>query len=122
MPETLWKPIRPHDWVNLERIVNEIWLILNVNITLSEISQDALDAAVDIAALQAAVAAIDAAVTALEAAVAGLDSIAGSDTQVQFNDGGIHGADSDLTFDKTTKTLTTQKIKATRVLAGGVSN
>lgn len=115
MPETLWKPIRPHDWVNLERIVNEIWLILNVNITLSEINQDALDAAVDIAALQAAVA-------ALEAAVAVLDSVAGSDTQVQFNDGGIHGADSDLTFDKTTKTLTTQKIKATRVLAGGVSN
>ncbi len=32
-------------------------------------------------------------------------SVAGSDTQVQFNDGGAFGADATLTFDKTTDTL-----------------
>lgn len=30
---------------------------------------------------------------------------AGSDTQVQFNDGGTFGADTGLTFDKNTKAL-----------------
>lgn len=32
----------------------------------------------------------------------------GSDTQVQFNDGGSFGGDSDLTYNKTTNTLTTK--------------
>lgn len=114
MTEELWRPLRPNDWVNLERIINEIWLILNTNITLSEINQGALDAAADIAALQAAI-------TVLQAAVASLDSIAGSDKQIQFNDGGVHGADSTLTFDKTTKTLSTSNIVVGRILAGGVS-
>lgn len=35
-------------------------------------------------------------------------SPAGADTQVQFNDGGAFGADSTLTFNKTTKELTVQ--------------
>jgi len=30
---------------------------------------------------------------------------AGNDTEIQFNDGGVVGADSDLTYDKTTNTL-----------------
>lgn len=33
-------------------------------------------------------------------------SVAGSDTQVQFNDGGAFGADADFTFNKTTGTVT----------------
>ena len=57
---------------------------------------------------------------------------AGSDTEVQFNDGGIFGADSTLNFNKTTKTLTAQELEVTndanvgatctvkRLLAGGV--
>lgn len=32
--------------------------------------------------------------------------VAGSDTQIQFNDGGVFGAESDFTWDKTTNTLT----------------
>lgn len=32
----------------------------------------------------------------------------GSDTQIQFNDGGSFGGDSDLTYNKTTNTLTTK--------------
>lgn len=40
-------------------------------------------------------------------------SVAGSDTQVQFNDGGTLGADSGLTFNKTTDTLTTNTVLAT---------
>jgi hypothetical protein len=31
--------------------------------------------------------------------------VAGSDTQIQFNDGGVFGADSGLTYNKTTDTL-----------------
>jgi hypothetical protein len=37
-------------------------------------------------------------------------SAAGSDTQVQFNDGGSFGGDSGLVFNKTTNTLTTNNI------------
>lgn len=39
---------------------------------------------------------------------AGAASVAGSDTEVQFNDGGNFGADSGLTYNKTTDTLTTE--------------
>lgn len=58
---------------------------------------------------------------------------AGTDTEVQFNDGGLFGADATLTFDKTTKTLTAQELEVTnnanvgatctvkRLLAGGVT-
>jgi len=34
-----------------------------------------------------------------------ITSVAGSDTEVQFNDGGSFGADSDFTWDKSTRTL-----------------
>ena len=37
-------------------------------------------------------------------------SVAGSDTQVQFNDGGSFGGDSGLVFNKTTNTLTANNI------------
>jgi fibronectin-binding autotransporter adhesin len=40
-------------------------------------------------------------------------SVVGSDTQVQFNDGGSLGADSGLTFNKTTDTLSTNSLLAT---------
>ena len=40
----------------------------------------------------------------------GSTSPGGSDTQVQFNDSGAFEGDSDLTFNKTTNTLTTEKI------------
>lgn len=40
------------------------------------------------------------------AAAAGGGSVAGSDTQVQFNDGGSFGADSGFTWDKTSNVLT----------------
>lgn len=40
-------------------------------------------------------------------------SVVGSDTQVQFNDGGSLGADSGLTFNKTTDTLSTNNVFAT---------
>lgn len=44
-------------------------------------------------------------------------SPAGSDTQVQFNDGGAFGADSGLTYNKTTNTLTTDVYKGDTVQA-----
>lgn len=40
-------------------------------------------------------------------------SVTGSDTQVQFNDGGSLGADAGLTFNKTTDTLSTNNVFAT---------
>ena len=40
-------------------------------------------------------------------------SVAGSDTQVQFNDGGVFGASSSFVFNKTTNTLTTGKLVGT---------
>lgn len=40
-------------------------------------------------------------------------SVVGSDTQVQFNDGGSLGADAGLTFNKTTDTLSTNNVLAT---------
>ncbi len=46
----------------------------------------------------------------------------GSDTQVQFNDGGAFGGDSDLTFNKTTNTLTTQKIDSFWLRGNNVGN
>ncbi|KKN75802.1 hypothetical protein LCGC14_0376780 [marine sediment metagenome] len=58
---------------------------------------------------------------------------AGSDTEVQLNDGGIFGADATFNFNKTTKTLTAQELEVTndanvgatctvkRLLAGGVT-
>jgi len=57
---------------------------------------------------------------------------AGSDTEVQYNDGGIFGADATHTFNDTTKVETVQEISVTqdatvgatctvkRLLAGGV--
>ncbi len=36
----------------------------------------------------------------------------GADTQIQFNDGGAFGADADLTYNKTTNTLTTDNVDA----------
>lgn len=46
---------------------------------------------------------------------------AGSDTQVQFNDGGVLGADSGLTYNKATETLTVANVsgKASSVTPAG---
>lgn len=46
-----------------------------------------------------------------------LPGVVGSNTQVQFNDSGALGANANLTFDKTTGTLTTVNIKANTVNA-----
>lgn len=40
------------------------------------------------------------------------DSVAGSDTEVQFNDGGVLGADSNLTYSKGAKRLSTRTFRA----------
>lgn len=51
----------------------------------------------------------------------------GSDTEIQYNDGGIFGADSTHTFDDATKVETVQEVVVTqtatvkRLLAGGVT-
>ena len=57
----------------------------------------------------------------------------GSDTYVQYNNGGVFGGDSTMTFDDATKTLTAQELSVTndadvgatctvkRLLAGGVT-
>jgi hypothetical protein len=49
-------------------------------------------------------------------------SVSGSDTQVQFNDGGALGADAGLTFNKTTDTLTTNTAVANTFLATSLVN
>ena len=49
-------------------------------------------------------------ITIAGAASGGSTDPAGSNTQVQFNDGGSFGGDSGLVFNKTTNTLTTSKI------------
>jgi hypothetical protein len=43
----------------------------------------------------------------------GAATVAGSDTQVQFNDGGVLGADAGLTYNKSTDTLSTNNVLAT---------
>jgi len=57
---------------------------------------------------------------------------AGSDTEVQYNDGGLFGGDATMTFNDATKVLTAQELAVTndadvgatctvkRLLAGGV--
>lgn len=113
MAQVQWKPIRPKDWVQLEKVINEIWRLLNVNISLSEINDSILTALSDIATNASDI-------DALEAAVAGLDAVAGSDGEIQFNKSDKHAADSELTFNSTTKTVTTRKLVVDRLLAGGV--
>ena len=49
-------------------------------------------------------------------------SPAGSNTQIQFNDGGITGASANLTFDKTSNVLSTTAISATGNITGGNIN
>ena len=122
MAKANFKPIIPKDWVGLERVINEIWRLLNENITISEINDDILGAAADIATNTANIATNASNISALQSTVAGLDPVAGSNTQVQFNDGGNMGASSDLTFNKTTKIASVNgTIKTKRLLAGGVS-
>jgi fumarate hydratase class II len=61
------------------------------------------------------------AIVDLQEAVAAIDPVAGSDTQVQFNDSGNMGASSDFTFNKTTKVADVNgTILVKRLLAGGV--
>ncbi len=48
-------------------------------------------------------------------------SPAGSDTQVQFNDGGALGGDAGLTYNKTTDTLTTTNLTATNLAGAGAN-
>jgi hypothetical protein len=113
MTQVMWKPIRPKDWVQLEKVINEIWRLLNVNTSLSEINANILTVIADIATNASDI-------DALEAAVAGLDAVAGSDGQIQFNESDKHAADAELTFNPTTKTVTTRKLVVDRLLAGGV--
>jgi len=121
MADAMWKPIIPKDWVGLERVINEIWRLLNTDTSISSISLSITDAESAIEALEVTTTAINLAIIALQEAVATLDAVAGSDTQVQFNDGGSMGASSDFTFDKTTKIVDVNGIvKAQRLLAGGV--
>jgi hypothetical protein len=52
----------------------------------------------------------------------GSGSPGGSDTEVQFNDAGVFGGDSDFTYNKTTNTLTvTGTINATTGLSGSLT-
>lgn len=51
----------------------------------------------------------------------GSGSPAGSDTQVQFNDGGAFGADADLTYNKTTNVLTVGGLVHTPVVQAHTS-
>lgn len=49
-------------------------------------------------------------------------SVVGSDTQIQFNDGGNLGADAGLVFNKTTDTLTTNTLVVNTVLSTAAVN
>lgn len=53
--------------------------------------------------------------------VAGTSFVAGSDTQVQFNDGGSFGANSGLTYNKTTQALTASILRATTGFSGSLT-
>ena len=122
MANAMWKPIIPKDWVGLERVINEIWRLLNTDTSISSISLSITDAESAIEALEVTTTAINLAIIALQEAVATLDAVAGSDTQVQINDGGSMGASSDFTFDKVTKIADVNgTVTMKRLLAGGVS-
>jgi hypothetical protein len=121
MADAMWKPIIPKDWVGLERVINELWRLINTDTSLSSISLSITDAESAIAALQVATNAMNLAIVDLQEAVAAIDPVAGNDTQVQFNDGGSMGASSDFTFNKVTKVADVNgTIKVKRLLAGGV--
>lgn len=49
-------------------------------------------------------------------------SVAGSDTQVQFNDGGAFGADADFTWAKTTNTLTLGAVGTPAIITGAANS
>jgi len=103
-----YKRLMHGDWISLERIINDLYRILNQDTTLAEMSDIVTQA--------------NAAIAALEAALAALDDVAGSDTQVQWNNEGDFGANANFTFDDATNILNlTGTIKTTRLLVGGVT-
>jgi hypothetical protein len=59
--------------------------------------------------------------TTLAATGGGGGSPGGSDTQVQFNDGGAFGGDSGMTFNKTTNTLAVDRVASNTLVNSGVS-
>ncbi|MCJ7828209.1 MAG: hypothetical protein MUP81_00515 [Dehalococcoidia bacterium] len=150
MPAPL-RPIIPGDWMGLEQVIKDLWGIVNADTSLSDMVADdaALSDAVvvntsdivilksdmtseksdtlifksDIVVLKSDVTtnASDIAVVAAAAA-----TIGGSDTQVQYNNGGDLGGASGLTYNDGTNVTTATEIDVTgtattkRLLAGGV--
>lgn len=57
----------------------------------------------------------------ISATVAGSSLVAGSNTQVQFNDGGTFGADSGLRYNKTTQALTGTYVVASTGFSGSLT-
>jgi len=106
MPEP-YKPLIPGDWIRLEYLMNEVWQILNVDTSLEEMNTITAGMQTDIAQNAADIAAID--------------DVAGSNTEVQFNDNNNFGASANFKFNKLTNIVTVNgTIQTTRLLAGGV--
>lgn len=126
-----YRRIMPGDWVRLERLINEIFGILNADTTLSDIVLTSSDLQVVVQAVSDIVVVnssnlvwIESDVNTNTSAIAALIAAplaAGNDTEVQYNDSGALGASPDLTFDAASSTLAVAgTAQVTRLLAGGV--
>jgi hypothetical protein len=49
------------------------------------------------------------------------NELAGSDTEIQFNDANVHGASANLTFNKATNTFTTDNVVANNITLGNAT-
>jgi len=92
----------PNDWLELERILNHLYKVLDRDTNLTSIVTD---------------------IEALQAAIALLDDVAGSEGDVQYNKSSGHGAEAAFNYDESTNLLNLQgTARVTRLLAGGVQS
>jgi hypothetical protein len=92
----------PNDWVELERILNHLYQILDKDTNLTSIVTD---------------------IEALQDALALLDDVSGAEGDVQYNKSSGHGAEAALNYNESTNLLNLQgTARVTRLLAGGVQS
>lgn len=92
----------PGDWLELERIINEMFRILNIDTSFEEITEDIDD---------------------IQTSLALLDDVAGAEGDVQYNKASGHGAEATFNYNDSTNLLNLQgAAQVTRLLAGGVQS
>ena len=137
MPQP-YKPVIPGDWRALENIIQELYRILDVDTTLTDVNTntDAVtsdlvivsDALSDTESEQAVISnalsdvVSDIIVLKSDIIVNASDMLlaAGNDTEVQYNNGGVRAGDATFNFNNTTKAVTADGLVLTGTIATGL--